>query len=183
MVWPSGASRYALTWFSGSLPSTTLASTSRSITGRLDGTTNEYVSTCPSPGARPLPPVSTPLNFPVDPSPTGTRPRRVTGTLTGPPPAGPVLNSIVPLGSPAPAGTTADTRTVFDAPGASVSDDGETDPKPAVRATDAPKRTFPTVPPAVDVSLKISAVHVPAAGCSTCALPKPSTPCGSECAA
>ena len=49
--------------------------------------------------------------------------------------------------------------------------------------TDAPNRTVPAVPPALAVSLKITAVQVPAAGCSTCALPYPPTPCGSECAA
>ena len=75
------------------------------------------------------------------------------------------------MSRPRPAGTTADTRTVADAPGFSVSDDGDTDPNDEVRATVAPNRTAPAVPPAVDVSLKISAVHVPAAGCSTCALP------------
>src|ERR1700733_994635 len=171
MVWPPGEIRYALTWFSWSLPSTTLTSRSRSITGRSDGTANEYDSTWPSPGSRPLPPLSTPLNVPLVPSPTSTRPRRVTGTLTGPPPAGAAANSIAPLESPAPAGTTADTRTALEAPGASVTDDGDTDPNDEVRATDAPNRTAAAVPPAVDSSLKMSAVHAPAAGCSTWALP------------
>ena len=77
----------------------------------------------------------------------------------------------MPLESPAPAGTTADTRTVLEAPGASVTDDGDTDPNDEVRATDAPNRTAAAVPPAVDSPLKISAVHAPAAGCSTWALP------------
>ena len=78
---------------------------------------------------------------------------------------------MAPLESPAPAGTTDDTRTTAEAPGFSVSAAGDTDPNAEVRATDAPNRTAAAVPPAADVSLKISAVHVPAAGCSTWALP------------
>ena len=76
-----------------------------------------------------------------------------------------------PLESPAPAGTRADTRTTPDAPGASTSFDGDTVPNGLAADTDAPKRTAPAVPPALAVSLKITAVQVPAAGCSTCALP------------
>ena len=61
--------------------------------------------------------------------------------------------------------------------------DGDTVPNGCADDTDAPKRTVPAVPPALAVSLKITAVQLPAAGCSTCALPYPPTPCGSECAA
>ena len=133
--------------------------------------------------------MSTPLNVPVTPSPAGTWPRSVTGTLAGPPltglagPAAPVANTTDPLESPAPAGTRADTRTTRDAPGARLNFDGETLPNGTADDTDAPNRTVPAVPPALAVSLKITAVQLPAAGRRTCALPYPLTPCGSESAA
>src|SRR5450756_510904 len=183
MVWPPGAIRYPLTWLAGSLASTTSASMSRSSFGRFDGTLNSYAATCPSPGERPLPPVSTPLNVPPLPSPAAIVPRSVTGTVTAPPADRPPSSTTAPLESPAPDGTTAETRIVADAPGARESVDGDTVPKDFPRETDAPNRTFPFVPPAFCASLKITAVQVPAAGCSTWALPYPPTPCGSECAA
>src|SRR6185437_7137885 len=133
-----------------------------------------------SPGERPLPPVSTPLNVPVTPRPILSCPRSVTGTLTGPPPAAPVSNTTDPLESPAPAGTRADTHTTPEAPGARTSFDGDTVANDRVADTDAPNRTVPVVPPFAFALLEITAVHVPAAGCSTCALPYPPTPCGSE---
>ena len=91
-----------------------------------------------------------------------------------------MAKTTAPLESPAPPGTVAVTRITRDAPGASTSEDGDTVPNGRVDATDAPNCTFPVVPPAVAASLKITAVQVPAAGCSTCALPYPPLPCGSE---
>src|ERR1700761_2055587 len=180
MVWPLGEMRYALTWFCGSLASATSTSMLRSMTGRFDGTTKEYDSTCPSPGERPLPPVSTPLNVPVTPRPVFTSPRSVTGTLT----ASPALDSTSePLESPDPAAALAVTCTVPDAPGASVSEAGDTVPKVVRCAVVAPNCTGPAVPPSLAVLLKITAVQVPAAGRSPWVLPYPPTPWGRECPA
>ncbi|MGH3280710.1 MAG: hypothetical protein ACRDNW_16455 [Trebonia sp.] len=110
----------------------------------------------------------------------------MTGTLTGSPPAepaGPAVKTRDPLESPAPTGTRADRCTTAEAPGARTSFDGDTVPNGSARDTEARSRTAAAVPPAAAVPLEITAVQVPAAGCSTCAVPYPLAPCGSECAA
>src|SRR5579859_2476906 len=103
--------------------------------------------------------------------------------LTEPPPACPVAKTTAPLESPAPPGTVAVTRITRDAPGTSTSEDRDTVPNGRVFATEAPNCTRPVVPPAAAASLKITAVQVPGAGCSTCAAPYPPLPRGSESAA